>query len=423
MQPPPAARLHVRLGMMAVVASILVPLPVVVPSVVEANRYLVTPDQVVREDMYVVANSAVVEGTIEGDLIIASNTVLITGTVTGDVVVASLGTVSVDGIVGGSVRGIARSFAMSGEVGDELAVVAGSTVVTGAVGRDVLSIAATLDLAGSVGRDVRGRFLNADISGDIGRDVDIAVQSAVGSRSLRVGPGAAIDGDFLYRSGRDASIDESAVIGGLTTRLPTRPAFSTEIIIRLARILGFMGFVFGGIVVLWLFRATAPAAADRSRRHPWRSIGLGLLTLFAVPALALVFGATLVGIPFALLVLFGWLLLLFFGPMPALAAWGGVLVGGRGAPYTGFVTGALGLFGLLWLWYPAGVALYLGALVMGSGSWLAAGWQHRSEHDEAEDDESGMVTTGSAIADDEWEPPLPPGPNPRPADAGEVPGG
>lgn len=396
---------------MAVVASILVPLPIVLPSVVEANRYLVTPDQVVREDMYVVANSAVVEGTIEGDLIIASNSVVITGNITGDVVVASLGRVSVAGTVGGSVRGIARTVSVSGDVGDELAVVAGATTVTGAVGRDVLSVAATLDLAGTVGRDVRGRFLDADITGDIGRDVDIAVQSAVGSRSLRVGPGAAIDGDFLYRSGRDASIDESAVIGGLTTRLPTRPAFSTEIIIRLARILGFMGFVFGGIVVLWLFRATAPAATDRSRRHPWRSIGLGLLALLAVPVVAAGFGATLVGIPFALLVLFGWLLLLFFGPMPALAAWGGALVGGRGSPYTGFVTGAIGLFGLLWLWYPAGVALYLGALVMGSGSWLAAGWQHRSEHAGDDDEGGGMIST-PASADDGWEPPLPPGPGP-----------
>jgi hypothetical protein len=260
-----------------------------------------------------------------------------------------------------------------------------------------------------VGRDVRGRFLGLDLDGGVGRDVDVAVQSTFGTNSLSVGATAVVEGDFQYRSGREADVDAGSTIGGLTTRLPTRPAFSTEIVLRVARILTAMGFVVGGLAVFWLFRSTAPRAHVRARSRPWASLGLGVALLILLPTAGVVLAATLVGIPLALLLLFGWLLLVFFGPMPALAAWGSFLVRGRGGVYGGFVVGSLAMFALLWLWSPAGLLLYLAALLFGIGSWAIAGWEHRSEHE--------PVTAGTTVApveDDafgeDWEAPLPPQP-------------
>jgi hypothetical protein len=318
--------------------------------------------------------------------------------------------VTVTGEVAGSVRGFARSIEVSGSVGDELAVAAASIDVTGSVGRDLLAVSGSLGLQGSVGRDVRGRFLSFDLEGDVGRDVDVTVQGSFGGRTFVVGPTAAIGGDLQYRSGRELLVEDGAAVRGLTTRLPTRPAFTTEIILRIARILTFMGFVLGGLAIFWLFRATAPRARRKAASRPLAALGMGVAVLALLPTAGVALAATLVGIPLALLMLFGWLLALFFGPMPALAAWGSYLLRDRGGVYGGFVLGAFAMFGLLWLWSPLGIVVYLAALVVGIGSWALSSWEHRAEHDAGEADEPGEAAAESGEDWPDWEPPLPPAP-------------
>jgi hypothetical protein len=272
----------------------------------------------------------------------------------------------------------------------------------------VLALSGALDVDGAVGRDVRGRFLTFTLDGAVGRDVDVAVQSSFGGQSFVVGPAAAINGDLQYRSGREASVDAGATIRGLTTRLPTRPAFSTEIILRIARVLTFMGFVLGGLAIFWLFRATAPRASRTATGRPWASLGTGIAVVLLLPTAGFVMAATLVGIPLALLALFGWLLALFFGPMPALAAWGSYLMRDRGGVYGGFVIGAFAMFGLLWLWSPLGIVAYLAALMFGIGSWALAGWGHRAQHNGEDTGPSTEIAPASGEDWADWEPPLPP---------------
>ncbi len=87
---------------------------------------------------------------------------------------------------------------------------------------------------------------------------------------------------------------------------------------------------------------------------------------------------SLVGVPVAILLGVLYLLGFFFGPIPAVAAAGGYLPGGRGSSFGAFVVGAIvWRLGIQFLTFVAG-GLYVLALVWGMGGWAAAVWDGRA---------------------------------------------
>jgi len=351
----------------------LLPLRFVVAEIVTTNIYLVGEDQVEEEDLYVASTSARIDGTVNGDVTISTGSLTIGGIVTGDVTVLSQGTVRVDGEVRGSLRGVARGVIVTGSVGDDVTVAAVSTDISGDVGRDVLVFGGSLNMSGSVGRDVKGRMLSASFNGDVGHDVDIAVSL------LTLDEDTNVAGDFLYRSGSDASVASGVQVESQFERLPARGSWGVELVLTIATIVGFLGFLFAGIILLWLFRRTAPRAVDAIISRPWRSAGLGVAALFILPVLVLVLMMTLVGVPVAVALLILLVLGLLFGPVPAVTALGVKILRGRWGLFAAFLLGAvvwrLGIWLLPWV----GLALYLGALAIGTGGWVAAIMELRRE--------------------------------------------
>ena len=356
--------------------------------VFDTDIYLLSEDVTQDEDAYVLASQGAVDGIIDGDLVIAANSLRITGTVTGDVLVASSGTVAISGTVEGSVRGVAREIRIEpdGVVDDDLAVAALTTRVQGNVNRDLIAFGGRLDLTGRVGRDVRGRFVKGHIGGEVGRNVDIATSS------LEVGGGAVVGGHLLYRSNRSADADPEARIGGRFERLSPRPSFFVNFWWTLATVLGFLAFLFSGILLLWLLPSTSDRAVRAIRTRPWRTLAFGIGVIVVVPLVILTFAFSLVGAPVALLLAVGYLLGFFFGPIPAVAALGGRLLRDRGGLFGAFVAGAIvWRLGIAVLKFVAG-ALFVAALLWGVGGWAAAVWDSRSR---TYPEESSGSTTAS----------------------------
>lgn len=353
--------------------AVLVPLRGVVAEIVTTNIYLVAADAVEDEDLYVASTTAKIDGLVEGDLIISTGSLTITGEVTGDVFVLSHGTVHVTGDIGGSLRGVARDVIVEGSVGDDLTVAAATTRVSGTVDRDALVFGASLEVDGQVKRDIKGRMLTTIIDGKVGHDVDIAVGS------LTLGRATVVDGDVLYRSGNDADIAATAQVASQLVRLPTRGSFGVELVLTLATIVGFFGFLFAGVVLLWLFRTTGPRAVVTVMDRPFRSAAVGVGAILVLPVLILVLMLTLVGVPVALALLVLLALALLFGPVPAVTSIGSRLLGGRYGLFAAFFLGAA-LWRLgIWLIPFVGVGIYLGALVVGAGGWVIAIWEQRRE--------------------------------------------
>ena len=348
---------------------VLLPLPGGL-DVFDQGIFLVEEGASRPEDAYVLAESAIVDGVIDGDLIVAANRVSITGTINGDVLVATDGTVTIAGTVTGAVRGIAREvvIAEGAHIADDLAVLALTTRLAGNVGRDSIVFGGKLELEGGIGRDLRGRFVAGDLNGSIGRNADVSTSR------LDVGPDTRIGGDLLYRSNRDADIADGAAVSGTLDRLSPRPSFFVDVWLTLATILGFFAFLLSGILFLWLAPGTSYAATAAIAKRPWRTLGLGVATLIAVPIVVWLFVRSFVGAPVAILLGVLYLLGFFFGPIPAVTVAGDKLLRGYGGIFGAFIGGAVvWRLGIAALPLVAG-GLYVAALVWGVGGWAAAVW-------------------------------------------------
>lgn len=395
------------LGLVAVLA-VMLPTMTTFAALITTDRYIVREGETAAEDQYVTSTLAFVEGVIDGDLTIFSGSVTITGDVLGSVTVFTVGSVTVaDGAhIGGSLRGTAGTLRIAGNVDDDVFVAAGSLIIepSGRVGRDVMGFGGGLTVGGDVARDVRGRILRAEISGDVGGDVDIATQG------LDVTDSAVIDGDVLYRSSSDANIDEAAQISGSVTRLPTRSNFIYDVILSMATVISFLGFLVAGIVALWLFRSSSSRAVGSILRKPIRSFLVGFLTVIAFPAAVLLLAMTLVGLPLAIVgVLIGGIAFII-GPVPAVTALGNRVLWNRGGLFGAFVVGAA-LWGIaIWLIPVVGGFVYVIGSIWGIGAWVMGfAAARRGDPTPPELLPASMVASDEIPAD--WVPPLAPKPS------------
>ncbi len=374
-------------------------------ALVTTDRYIVPDEQTVTEDQYVTASSVHVEGAIDGDLTIFAGSVTITGDVTGSVTVFSAGSVTVaDGArIGGALRGSAGTLRIGGEVGTDVFVGAASIVIdpTGEVARDLMAFGGAVTVRGDVGRDLRGRTMRAEISGEVGGDVDIATQG------LTVTGTASIGGDVLYRSPAEADIDGAAQIDGTVTQLPTRGNFIYALILSLATVVSFLGFLVTGIVALWALRASSSRAVGSVLGKPVRSFLIGLVTVIVAPAIVLLLAMTLVGLPLAAIGVLVGVVAFIVGPVPVVTALGNRVLLNRGGLFGAFVVGAI-LWGIgIWLIPVIGGFIYLIGLVWGVGAWvmgLAAA--RRGDPTPPALLPASLIAKGEIPTD--WEPPLAP---------------
>jgi cytoskeletal protein CcmA (bactofilin family) len=379
-------------------------------ALVTTDRYIVTEDERIGEDQYVTSTSAVIEGTIDGDLTIFSGSVSIVGEVTGNVTAFSSATVRLEpsGSIGGSVQGAGLNLTIEGDVGGDVFYTAGTVVIadTGSVARDVMAFGGTTRIEGSVGRDVRGRSFRTTISGTVGGDVDIATSS------LGIDAQADIGGDVLYRSSSDASIEPGATIVGTVTKLPAQSNFLYGIILSLANVVGFLGFLVAGLVALWLARGVGSRAVGAMLTRPVRSLLAGIAFVILLPLSIGLLAVTLVGIPLAIVAIALGVVAFIIGPVPAVAALGNRVLINRGGLFGAFLVGAV-LWRLgIWLIPVVGGVIYVVGLVWGLGAWVLGAFAARRG-----DPTPPMLIPASLLANEPvpgWEPPRAPGTKPAP---------
>jgi MFS family permease len=270
----------------------------------------------------------------------------------------------------------------------------------------VLVVAGSFKLAGEIGRDLRGRFISGTLGGTIGGDVDVTVQNLTVEGNFEIG------GDLIYRSTRDATIADGAIVSGQLIRLPSEGTFVLELWLTIARAMSILAFVVSGIILLWLFRHTGARAAGLVRTKPWRTLLVGIGVLLLAPIVIVLLVATIVGLPVAILLMVLYALGLLMSPVPAVTAFGNRVLGGRGGLFGAFVLGALVWRLGIEVIPLVGVALYLAALTWGTGGWALAAWEERKRVPAPEPllPQSMMVSDAEADPLQGWEPPLPPSP-------------
>ena len=272
------------------------------------------PDgQVIDDDVFIAAETVIVDGTVNGDLFATGGRVTINGTVKG-----SLFVMARDVVVNGDVRGSLYGMGASIEVGPSARVArngflcgysieaeAGSTI-----GRDLYVGAYQAFLRGNVEGDVAAGLGALEVDGVIGGDLKADVGApgdqpvspfwfgpgewpAAVSPGLRIGPEAVIGGELVYTSPepQDEAI-ESRPAGGIVHRtpVPTERDRVSQVPPRtgfiwlighwiLARFRDLLTLLVLGLLALWLLPSFFRETADRGRAEPLPALLWGLVTL------------------------------------------------------------------------------------------------------------------------------------------------
>jgi cytoskeletal protein CcmA (bactofilin family) len=231
-------------------------------------------------------------------------------------VFVSGGTVTVTGPVGRNLYAAGGEVRIEGKV-DGKARAAGGKVrlAPGAsIGGSASFAGGTIEVDGTVGRRLRAYGDTIFINGRVDGDVEIA------GEDIRIGPDARIDGAVEYRSSRDISVDPAAQVAGGVREVRKDRRWLREAG-RGAAIFGGVTVSFGMVLVGALLILAMPAfsreAGATIRNKPWQSAGIGVLMLLGVPFAVIVLLVTVIGIPLAVLLVFGYVALMLLGYLVA----------------------------------------------------------------------------------------------------------
>lgn len=259
---------------------------------------LIPAGTTIRDDLYVAGGNVRVEGDVLGDLVVAGGDVTVTGRVREDLVAAG-GTLDLRGRVGQSVRAAGGTLKLRSTVGKDVLLAGGNVTQENEahVAGDGAYAGGHVIVGGSVGE---ARLAGGDLTlrGRMG-----ATDAYTGT--LKVEPGARIDGPLTYTSEASADIAPGAVItGGVTHHAQTArhrphlPGFGWGWWVAML----IASLVSGAVLALLLPRAAA-RVADQVETQPLMALLIGFALVVATPVALLFLMVTVVGIPLALVLL------------------------------------------------------------------------------------------------------------------------
>lgn len=346
-----------------------------------AENFVLGAQEVLDEDLFVVGEQIVIEGTIEGDLFAAG------------------ATIRVDGEIRGTAYLAGQNILVTGKVQDDLFVAGYGAIIAGEVGEDLR--AATGGEYGGMDPNMiqglspiadsgfdpylpltnKGLVLTADsvvrgdiliaaasttLAGEVGRDVEAGVDQLILEETARLGQNLVIDGGSLVElngtvmgdltvTGADIAFGSSLNVGGMTTYSSPAPmsgapagatfemqeqaaapdtgptwrlwAWRTATILLGSALLAFL-------TSRWLGRGCIEASSRAIRQRMSISLVWGIVSLMAVPLLlGLIPGIAwfFFGIPIAMMVFAvlatSWVLIWVFSPLVSGHSIGAMLSG------------------------------------------------------------------------------------------------
>lgn len=223
----------------------------------------VPASELVADDLYVLAGTAIVDGSVEGDLMALGGQVSVNGDVGGDLLVAG-GTVNLAGSVAGDIR-----------------VAGGQVNVTGAAGEDIVLAGGQATLAS--GATVAGDLIVSGGNVSVGGTVTGAIEASAGTYS-RTGPEPG-GGEHVSQAPSDA---------------PPQQTAGNQVLDAMRHFIVLL--ILGGLA-LWLIPRALRASDQTLRSEPLLSVGSGLATIvgYVVFVIAAILLMVLMAIAFGLL--------------------------------------------------------------------------------------------------------------------------
>lgn len=302
----------------------------------EGQRVVIAANEVVKDDLYVAAETFVLNGVIEGDLFVGGTQIEINGTVEGDLFAAGQQI-----IINGTVKDDVRVAAMAMTLGDsaqvksdllfagfsietkagsqidqELMMGGGQAILAGRVGQDAMIATNGLELLGTIDGDLDAELGPANNSPTFSPTImmpdGLSVPTVNGG--LTLGPDAVITGDLSYRT--PASVDvpagqiggeiseEIRIVDAAADRFETRYPVANWFLVQLRQLITL--FLVGGLL-LWLAPSWVEQVGATVEAEPVQSLGWGFVSLvsFGLVMLLIVVATVLLAIGLGMLTLGG----------------------------------------------------------------------------------------------------------------------
>jgi len=342
--------------------------------------------EVVDDDLYVAAETIIIDGTVNGDLWAAANTITVNGMVNGSVMAAGR-IVNINGDITHAVRAVGETININGDIdGDVMAGCGKMNIASIArIGGDLLFGADIAIIDGPIERDIKGSGREVTISNGVNGNVELEVES------LTILSTANIGGDLNYVCEEEADIRLGAQIAGATThKLPEVKKDWAEVFPFvlffgvLANVLNFLMALVTGVVIIFLAPKRLMSIADAISSRPGPSAGWGALIVFVAPIAAILVCLTIIGIPVGLIALVLYGIALYVAQIPV-----GLLIGRliidrfRVVEGKAIMVGALALglaiLKLLSLIPYFGIVVGLAVVIFGLGAAVAAERKRRAE--------------------------------------------
>lgn len=279
-------------------------------------------DEVINDDLYIVASTFVLDGTVKGDLVVFAQTVTINGTVEGDLTAAGQ-SVTVNGKVMDDARmaGAALTLGPQAQVSDDLITAAYSMEARSGslVGGDQVAVGYQVLDAGDVAGKLNMAGAGLELQGTIGGDVYAEVGSVEGAGpnpsmfmsnmppvppvqpGITFGSGAKIGGNLTYKTTNALRLPDGVVSGKTEfiqqvdqamqeVQKAVTPA-NLALNWALDKLRYLIALVVVGLLLAWLLPVLIQKSSGNLQTQPWPSLGWGALIYVLFPiAMTVAFG-------------------------------------------------------------------------------------------------------------------------------------
>ena len=385
---------HICRGLAAILTvtllMILTAVPVLAFDARSGLAVTVASGEVVDDDLYVAAETIIIDGTVDCDLWAAGNKITVNGIVNGSVMAAGW-IVNINGDITHAVRAVAETININGDVGGDVMVGCGNVNIasTARVGGDLLFGADIAGIDGPIEGNIKGSGREVTISNGVNGNVELEIES------LTILSAANIGGNLSYTSEEEADIQSGAQIAGATThKLPEVKKDEAGVFPfvlfsgALGKVMSFLMALVTGLIIILLAPRRLTSIAEAIGSRPGPSAGWGALIVFVTPIAAVSVCFTIIGISVGLIALVLYGIALYIAQIPVglfIGRWiiGRFRVVEDKAIMVGALAIGLAILKLLSLIPYFGVVVGVAVVIFGLGAIVAAERKRRAEAREA----------------------------------------